>query len=802
MNDHLNSFNWKKTSLGEKKLWSQTKQAFVNTVLQSKSPLCTLWGEDMVQIYNEAYARILGPKHPAAFGASANETWTEIWEEICEGLTGVFKDGESFSYEDYHLTLTVDGKPKESFFSFYFSPICTAEKNIEGIMVLVTETTDAEKNASQLSRLRDSQLKNVFVQAPLAFSFLSGPDYIVEIANQKILELWGRSQEQVFKKPIFEAVPEAKNQGYEEILHRVFYKGETVVLNEAQLKIQRNGNSEDLFIKVVYEPLREQDGSVSGIMLIADDITEQVKARRAVEESELRQKIAIETAKIGTFRWDIEKSDLQYSERFANLFGYSNNNGLGHQSFAERIHPDDQALRLKAHEIAFETGTLSYEARIVKTDQTETWARFNGIVVFNEDRKPIRMYGTALEIAEEKNYADKLQRLVEERTSNVLQKHEELKKSEERYHKMVEEVQDYAIILLDKDGIIQNWNKGAEKIKQYHESEIVGKSFKIFYRAEDRKDQLPEKLINRAIETGRAVHEGWRLRKDQSKFWGSITLTALHDQQNNIIGFSKVTRDLTERKLAEDKMRQYLIELEAQNRELEQFAYVASHDLQEPLRKIQTFSDVIQQNLHNPPVVANYFKKINSSALRMTELIRSVLNYSRLTNEGEKFTATDLNEILENVKTDFELLLEEKKAVIRSERLPVIKVIPLQINQLFSNLISNALKFSETAPVVTISTRVVSRQHAINLPGYFEDPEYLEISFRDNGIGFEQQYEKVIFTMFQRLHGKHEFSGTGIGLALCKRIMETHSGFVTATSEPGHGATFYLYFPLEKIAVD
>src|SRR5215204_1521255 len=189
-----------------------------------------------------------------------------------------------------------------------------------------------------------------------------------------------------------------------------------------------------------------------------------------------------------------------------------------------------------------------------------------------------------------------LERLANEKTMDLMKKNEELKQGEERYHKMVEEVEDYAIIFLDKDGIIQNWNKGAEKIKGYTEKEIIGKSFSEFYLPSDREHGLPNRLLAKARESGKAIHEGWRLRKDGSQFWGSIVLTALHDSENNILGFSKVTRDLTERKLAEDKAREYSVELQFQNRELEQFAYAASHDLKEPLRKIHFYNCSIAEN--------------------------------------------------------------------------------------------------------------------------------------------------------------------------------------------------------------
>ena len=236
---------------------------------------------------------------------------------------------------------------------------------------------------------------------------------------------------------------------------------------------------------------------------------------------------------------------------------------------------------------------------------------------------------------------------------------------------------------------------------------LLGRTFLSFYLEDDRRNKLPEALIQQAEREGRAMHEGWRKRKDGSKFWGSIVITALHDNQNNIIGFSKVTRDLTERKLAEDTMRQHAAELEMKNKQLEQFAYIASHDLQEPLRKIQTFIQVLEKKLGEPEARQKYFNKINSSAKRMADLIQSVLNYSRLSQNEDELIPTDLNVIFENVKADYELQIEEKNAVITSDSLPVVRGEALQLSQLFANLIGNSLKFSITEPRITISSRTL-----------------------------------------------------------------------------------------------
>ncbi|MES2328892.1 MAG: ATP-binding protein [Bacteroidota bacterium] len=276
-------------------------------------------------------------------------------------------------------------------------------------------------------------------------------------------------------------------------------------------------------------------------------------------------------------------------------------------------------------------------------------------------------------------------------------------------------------------------------------------------------------------------------------------LTQIEVQNSEIRSFNqqleqKVKARTVELENANGKLEVVNEKLVRSNSDLEQFAYVASHDLQEPLRKIQIFTEMAEKTVNND-ASATYFEKIHSSARRMTDLIKSVLNYSRLSKTGEQFEEVDLNQIVENTKTDFELLITEKKAVIKNDILPVIEGIPLQLNQLFLNLFSNSLKFSSAEPLITISSRVVPEKEIRDHEFLHAKERYIEILFKDNGIGFEQQYADQIFTIFQRLHDKRSYEGTGIGLALCKKIVENHHGFITAKSELGKGAAFYIYLP-------
>jgi PAS domain S-box-containing protein len=397
--------------------------------------------------------------------------------------------------------------------------------------------------------------------------------------------------------------------------------------------------------------------------------------------------------------------------------------------------------------------------------------------------------------------ASTLQSRIEENTRELKRRSEELLESEARYHRMVAEVEDYAIILLDQNGIIQNWNKGAEKIKGYKEEEIVGKSFLNFYLSEDRRNGLPIQILNEAREKGKALHEGWRLRNDGTTFWGSIVLTALHDKQNNVIGFSKVTRDLTERKMAEDRMKEYSNKLEFQNKELEQFAYAASHDMKEPLRKIHLYNCAIAENPANQldERSADYLKRSIKAVRRMTELIEDLLTYSKTTVSMEGYHEVDLGEVIEEFAQLYEDADGHQKARIEYDALPTVWGVPFQFKQLMDNLISNAVKYKhpDRDLVIKISSQMINGIE-LNEKEADVNKKYHKISVTDNGVGFDTSHADKIFDIFQRLNNLPGVIGSGIGLAICKRIVRNHNGFIRASGKSNEGARFDFFIPTEQ----
>lgn len=273
----------------------------------------------------------------------------------------------------------------------------------------------------------------------------------------------------------------------------------------------------------------------------------------------------------------------------------------------------------------------------------------------------------------------------------------------------------------------------------------------------------------------------------------------VHERTQTISKMVETLRgEIEVRSAAEDAARHFADELQRSNRELEQFAAVASHDLQEPLRKIQAFADRLQSHSHEQlgEKGQDYLDRILNSASRMRRLIDDLLAYSRVASKGLAFTTVNLNQIVREVIGDLEILLQQSGGAVECSGLAPVLADPVQMRQLFQNLLANSLKFHrpDIPPRIIISSVKVPITQSSN--GETEHGLHLQVTVRDNGIGFEPAYRERIFDLFQRLHGRDQYEGTGIGLAICKKIMERHGGTISAESTPGEGASFTLALPL------
>ncbi len=333
-----------------------------------------------------------------------------------------------------------------------------------------------------------------------------------------------------------------------------------------------------------------------------------------------------------------------------------------------------------------------------------------------------------------------------------------------------------AIITKSLDGIIMSWNPAAQHIFGYSADEVIGRHITILFPS-DHVDE--ETRILAKIRNGEQIdhYETVRKRKDGSLVPISLTISPIKDGNGAIIGASKIVRDITAQKEQEKK-------LIAQTNELEQFAYVASHDLKEPLRKISLFSQMLIAECKgvSGPKAGEYSAAITDAVDRMQALITSLLSFSKSDLDELRFEEMDLGLVVEGVISDLQVAIQETQAVIELSDLPTLNANRFQMHQLFQNLISNALKFrGPENPLITITGKT--------------DGDFYVIAVKDNGIGFRQEYAARIFRVFQRLNTKRDFPGTGIGLAICKKIVNRHNGRIWAESTEGEGSTFFVALP-------
>ena len=411
----------------------------------------------------------------------------------------------------------------------------------------------------------------------------------------------------------------------------------------------------------------------------------------------------------------------------------------------------------------------------------------------------------------EKSLAQQAQQL--ERSKDVLEMHVQARTQElqklQRRNELILNSAGEGICGFDLEGKVTFANPAAAKASGWSVEQMIGKTeSQVFFLAGSRSYKEKDAVGFLKDDKGEYLAEQLFYRKDGTTFPVEYVRTPIKEN-NKVVGAVTMFKDITERRLSEDKLAHKAAELARSNAELEQFAFVASHDLQEPLRKIQAFGDRLKIKCDAAQLAEgrDYLERMQSAAARMQTLINDLLAFSRIIRSSQPFTKTNLEAITREVLGDLEHRIERTGAKVEVGKLPSIEADPLQMRQLLQNLIGNALKFHApgAVPVVKIDAQLVTRDQ-IREDAVFRNPpptasgddKFCVLTVQDNGIGFDEQYLEKIFAVFQRLHGRGEYEGTGVGLAVCRRITDRHGGLITAQSKPGEGAIFIVILPLNQ----
>ena len=352
------------------------------------------------------------------------------------------------------------------------------------------------------------------------------------------------------------------------------------------------------------------------------------------------------------------------------------------------------------------------------------------------------------------------------------------------YRMQVREMRNYAMFMIDPQGLFTSWNAGVEQLMGYTEEEWIGQHASMIFTPAERAVEVCESELQLARERGAATDIRWHRHKDGREFFANGYMDALHDESGVLIGYAKIMSDETARKELQDSLTE-------SNTALEQFAYVASHDLQEPLRSMRVYAELLSKRYRGALDAdgEKFLDFLVKGASRMSTLVNDLLTYARLTTEVERPSSVALDEDLEAALTHLEQAIKESDASVTHDPLPVLAVDRGQMVRLFQNLIGNAVKYRhpDRTPLVHVSAEQ-------------RNTEWL-FSIRDNGIGFDPKYAADIFTPFKRLHTVEEYPGSGVGLAICRRIAQAQGGRIWAESVPGEGTSFYFTLPVETIPV-
>jgi len=921
-----------------------TEGHFRTIVEQAPVAIALLHSRDMVvKTANKQILEAWG-KDERIIGMPLIEAVPELLGQLFMALLEDVYDNDAPHYA-YAMPakLLRNGKLEDVYSDFVYTPMRDAEGSVTGVMVLATIVTQ-QVMAQKALEENAQNLRNVIEQAPVAMTLFRGPQFVVEITNSRNLAHWGRTKEEALGRPVFDVLPEIKGHGFEELLRNVYETGETYSAYGTPVTIEKNGRLETTYVSFVYEPFFEADGSISGIMSIASEVTEELRTRKKLEESEERLRSIVESAPfpIGVYTGP-EMRILLANQNMLDVWGKGAD--VTGKTYPEVLPELDDKIVGQVAEV-YRTG-VAYHGKNTRVDllvngrMKAYYFNYSFTPVLDNNGNVYGVMNTAADVTE----------------LNLAKK--ELEDSEARFRSLIMEAPVATCLFVGKeltvevanDAMLATWGKNKSIIgkpleealpeakgqpfmqllddmlvtgKAYSSTaypadlevngvistyyfnftykplfDSEGEVYAIMNMAVDVTDQV---IARRKIEEAEASLRGavelaelgtWSLdlntrildysprmrswfgyedeevitiengysaiaQSDHHLIRESMTkaidpairsgydveyttinkLTgrqmivhaqgkAIFNDRNEPITVTGTAQDVTEQRKVQlalehevqlrteelaasneemaainEELNETNERLMHSNEELAQYAYVASHDLQEPLRKIQVFSDILESRGDLKDGDKVLLKKIGQSSVRMTMLIKDLLNFSRLLQSDAMMQPVNLAAVIDAVVNDFELTIVEQKAVIEIGDMPVIEAIQLQMNQLFYNLLSNALKFIDAGktPHITISTHPVTAEEAKRyIPKIIAATTYYKIAVADNGIGFEDKYSDQIFEVFKRLHTKEVFAGSGVGLALCRRIVDNHSGHIFVESAPGVGTTFYIILPAKQV---
>lgn len=781
MGELIRQVNWSDTPLGAPGQWPQPLQTMVSVLLNARFPMFLWWGPDLIHFYNDAYRPSLGDfgKHPAAVGQRGEDCWPEIWTTIKPLIDQVLGGGKATWQEDQLVPIQRNGRLEDVYWTFSYSPVPDETGRPGGVLVTCTETT-GQVQARQTLLRSEERFRNLIMYSPVAFALFRGPQFIIELANDRVLEYWGRTRDEVLNKPLFEALPEASGQGFETLLTGVYTTGERVMAKELTVALERNGKVEQTYIDFVYEPYREPDpnaGNITGVTVVCVEITEQVMARRALQDEKNRLNTILNELPIGVVMTNAT-GELIYGNRqveqiFRHPFGESRdieaytNWPLFDPTTGEPF--PFEAMPMVRTLLHGETVT-GVEIKLRRGDDTWGYANVNTVPIYDSTGQLQGGVGTFVDITGQK------------------QGEETLRQSEEQLQIVQSSITDHAIITTDTQGIITGWNAGAQEIFGFTAPEAIGQPIGLIFTPEDRVAGVPDAEMMTARQQGRAACERYQLRKDGSRFYGFGVLSLLNRADGQLLGYVKVARDMSVRQQMEQALR------EADQRK-DEFLATLAHELRNPLAPIRNTLQILNLTAAADETVAPAVAMMARQVDHLVHLVDDLLDVSRI-SQGKlrlRLERIELGEVVRQAVAASGPLYEAagRELTVALPFGPIhLSGDATRLAQIVTNLLNNAAKFTHEGGHVWLS---------VERAGGESDGRMALLRVRDDGIGISPDQLESIFELFNQADNTLERSrsGLGLGLTLVRQLAELHGGRVEAYSGGiDQGSEFRVYLPM------
>ncbi len=735
-------------------------------------------------IWHKTLEQVQGKKLTDIFLDNIDPKFIQLLDQVCE--TGLpYKESEAL------MISNITGVNENKYVDFEYTPFKNNEGKIESIILTVIDVTEKVEARKEIEDAEE-RLRLAADGTGLAMWDLNlKTDEL--ISSPRLSIIFGEEPDKMLKHT------EARAKIHPDDLQTVVEKAFQEALITGTILYEARVIWNDLsihWIKAMGKVQYDKEGKPERMLGTVVDITEQVRSRILLQDSEARFRTLVKGLPFAVYYCNKNGGLEFYNDAAMTLWGRT---------------PVGDERWCGSHKVFDLTG------RPVPTDQTHT-ARCvrNNIAMKGEayverpngDRRHVLSNPQPIHDAAG-NIIGVMNALID--VTEMKKAQQAIIESELRF-RTVANTAPVMIWMSGTDKKCYFCNTGWLKFTGRTIEEEIGDGWIAGIHPDDI--QRCNDIYDNAFDNRIPFYNEYRLRRHDGVYrWVSDNGVPRYNADGMFEGFIGSCADIHDQKISAEKLeviieerthnlRMANVALERSNEELEQFAFVTSHDLQEPLRKINTFAHLLYDR--NKDVLVGdgkmYIDKIMYSAQRMSRLINDLLNFSRLNRSDDKYTSVDLNALVDSIRNDFELMIIQKNALIDYKELPVIEAIPLQMNQLLYNLIGNALKFTnpDRQPVINISGNLVKKEEVAQYVSLDPNLNYCKIIVSDNGIGFKQEYAQKIFEIFQRLNGKSEYEGTGIGLALCNKIVTNHKGLIFARSEEGKGTEFHIFLPVKQ----